>query len=234
MQGYFAKWGEEGIFDLKFEFEQLLMLISSRCLLGKEVRENMFDEVHTLFHEIESSMTLMSFLFPYLPTPVNRQRDRARIRLTQILSDVVESRKSYGRVEEDTLQKLIDSEYEDGNPTTVAEVVGLIMSLIFAGKRTSSLASTWTASCLLSHPVFLRAAIEEQQRVTKKYKGGLDYNAFLEMDTLHCCIKEALRMHPPAAMLVRRTHKPFKVQTKQGKQYEIPQDHRGNSYNSQQ
>ncbi|XP_048574335.1 obtusifoliol 14-alpha demethylase-like [Triticum urartu] len=225
VEGYFAKWGEEGIVDLKLEFEQLLMLISSRCLLGKEVRENMFDEVHALFHEIESSMTLISFLFPYLPTPVNRRRDRARIRLTQILSDVVESRKSSGRVEQDTLQKLIDSEYKDGNPTTVAEVVGLIMSLIFAGKRTSSLASTWTASCLLSHPVFLRAAIEEQQRVTKKYKGGLDYNAFSEMDTLHSCIKEALRMHPPAAMLVRRTHKPFTVEKKQGKQYEIPQDH---------
>ncbi|XP_048527481.1 obtusifoliol 14-alpha demethylase-like isoform X3 [Triticum urartu] len=225
--GYFAKWGDEGIVDLKLEFEKLLMLISSRCLLGKEVRENMFDEVYTLFHEIEDNgVTLISFLFPYLPSPANRQRDRARIRLTQILSDVVNSRKNSGRVEEDTLQKLIDSKYKDGRPTTVEEVVGLIIGLLFAGKHTSSHTSTWTAACLLSHPTFLRAAIEEQQQISSKYKDmGLDYNAFIEMDTLHSCIKEALRKHPPTPMLVRRAHKSFMVKTKEGKEYDIPQDH---------
>ncbi|XP_020173659.1 obtusifoliol 14-alpha demethylase-like [Aegilops tauschii subsp. strangulata] len=227
VEGYFAKWGEEGIVDIKLEFEKLLMLISSRCLLGKEVRENMFDEVFRLFHEIEDNgVTLISFLFPYLPTSANRQRDRARIRLTQILSDVVECRKSSGTVEEDTLQKLIDSKYKDGRPTTVAEVVGLIIGLLFAGKHTSSHTSTWTAACLLSHPTFLRAAIEEQQQINNKYKDkGLDYNAFIEMDTLHCCIKEALRKHPPTPMLVRMAHRRFTVKTIEGKQYDIPQDH---------
>ncbi|KAF7069901.1 hypothetical protein CFC21_075474 [Triticum aestivum] len=227
VEGYFAKWGEEGIVDLKLEFEKLLMLISSRCLLGKEVRENMFDEVYTLFHEIEDNgVTLISFLFPYLPTPANRKRDKARIRLTQILSDVVDSRKNSGRVEDDTLQKLIDSKYKDGRPTTVEEVVGLIIGLLFAGKHTSSHTSTWTAACLLSHPTFLRAAIEEQQQISSKYKDmGLDYNAFIEMDTLHSCIKEALRKHPPTPMLVRRAHKQFMVKTKEGKEYDIPQDH---------
>lgn len=225
VEDFFAKWGEEGVVDLKLEFEQLLMLISGRCLLGKEVRENMFDEVYTLFREIEKGVTLISFLFPYLPTLANRQRDRARIRLTEILSNVVESRKSSGRVEEDTLQKLIDSKYKDGRPTTVEEVVGLIIGLLFAGKHTSSHTSTWTGACLLSHPAFLRAAIEEQQEVAKKYKDGLEYNAFLEMDTLHNCIKEALRKNPATPLLVRRAHKSFTVQTKQGQQYDIPQDH---------
>ncbi|CAM0870164.1 unnamed protein product [Alopecurus aequalis] len=224
VEGFFAKWEKEGIVDLKHEFEHLLMLISSRCLLGREVRENMFDEVYTLFREIGNGVNLIAFLYPYLPTPANRQRDRARIRLTEMLSEVVESRKRSGRVEEDTLQKLIDSKYKDGRSTTVAEVVGLIIGLLFAGEHTSSITSTWTGACLLSHPTFLRAAIEEQQQIANKYKGGLDYNAFLEMGTLHCCIKEALRMHPPAQMLVRKAHKNFTVQTKEGKQYEILQD----------
>ncbi|XP_037431921.1 obtusifoliol 14-alpha demethylase-like [Triticum dicoccoides] len=225
VEDFFAKWGEEGVVDLKLEFEQLLMLISGRCLLGKEVRENMFDEVYTLFREIEKGVTLISFLFPYLPTPANRQRDRARIRLTEILSNVVESRKSSGRVEEDTLQKLIDSKYKDGRPTTVEEVAGLIIGLLFAGKHTSSHTSTWTGACLLSHPAFLRAAIEEQHQVAKKYKDGPEYNAFLEMDTLHNCIKEALRKNPATPLLVRRVHKRFTVQTKEGQQYDIPQDY---------
>lgn len=38
VEGYFAKWGQDGIIDLKHEFSMLFMLISSRCLLGKDVR----------------------------------------------------------------------------------------------------------------------------------------------------------------------------------------------------
>ncbi|KAM0892340.1 hypothetical protein ACQ4PT_025836 [Festuca glaucescens] len=225
VEGHFGKWGEEGIVDLKLEFERVLMLIASRCFLGKEVRENMFDEITTLFTELGNGMSLGSILFPYLPTPANRRRDRARIRLTEILSEVVESRKRSGRVEEDTLQGLIDSKYKDGHSTSVQEVVGLIISLLFAGKYTSSVASTWTGACLLSHPTFLAAAIEEQEQIAKKYKDGLDYGAVMEMETLHNCIKETLRMHPPALALVRKPHMHFTVQTREGKQYEIEPDH---------
>ena len=99
------------------------------------------------------------------------------------------------------------------------------MSFIFAVKCTRSLSSNWTASCIISHPVFLRAAIEEQHQVAKKYKDGPEYNAFLEMDTLHNCIKEALRNNPATPLLVRRVHKRFTVQTKEGQQYDIPQDY---------
>uniref|UniRef100_A0ACD5UX52 Uncharacterized protein n=1 Tax=Avena sativa TaxID=4498 RepID=A0ACD5UX52_AVESA len=226
VESYFSKWGKEGIVDLKVELERLLMLITSRCLLGKEVREDMFDEVNTLFGELGNGLNMISFLYPYLPTPACRRRDRARIRLTEILSNVVVSRKRSGRVEEDTLQRLMDSRYKDGRSTTVEEVVALIIALVFGGKHTSSHTSTWTGARLLSHPTVLKAAIEEQERITQKYKDNeLDYNSFLEMVTLHCCIKEALRMHPPAPALVRKVHKSFTVQTREGKHYEIPQEH---------
>jgi sterol 14-demethylase len=120
---------------------------------------------------------------------------------------------------------LIDSKYKDGRSTSVQEVVGLIISLLFAGKYTSSVASTWTGACLLSHPTFLAAAIEEQEQIAKKYKDGLDYSAVMEMETLHNCIKETLRMHPPALALARKAHTHFTVQTREGKQYEIEPDH---------
>ncbi|KAM0822439.1 hypothetical protein ACQ4PT_071489 [Festuca glaucescens] len=103
VENYFAKWGEQGVVDLKYEFEELLMLISSRCLVGKEVREKMFGQFCTLFHEIEEGVNFASFMFPYIPITVNRRRDRARIRLTGILSEVVRSRKIFNRVEDDVL-----------------------------------------------------------------------------------------------------------------------------------
>ena len=143
------------------------MLISSRCLLGKEVREKMFGEVSMLFRELYSgTMHLTSVLFPYAPSPANRRRDRARSKLSKLLIDIVRSRKAApNQVERDVLQILIDSKYKDGRSTTEAEVTGLIIMLLFGGNHTSSVTSTWTGACLLSHESSLAAAVEEQQKV---------------------------------------------------------------------
>ncbi|XP_047052356.1 obtusifoliol 14-alpha demethylase-like [Lolium rigidum] len=225
VEEYFAKWGQEGVVDIKQELDQLVMFIASRCLLGKEVREKMFDEFFTLFHQIEEGVNLISFLFPYIPIPTNRRRNNARLKMLKVLSEIVRSRKSSNRSEDDTLQRLIDSKYRDGRSTTEAEVTGTIIGLIFAGKHTSSHTSTWTGACLLSDAKFLTAAIEEQRRIISKYGECIDYNALSEMVTLHSCIKETLRLHPPAPMLVRKAHKNFSVRTKEGREYVIPKGH---------
>lgn len=91
------------------------MLISARCLLGKEVWERMFSEVFSTFNEVtDNSLHLLSLLFPYAPLPTNRRRDMARARLSKMFSEIVRLRKSSNRVEEDVLQNLIDSKYKDG------------------------------------------------------------------------------------------------------------------------
>lgn len=182
----------------------------------------MFGEVCTLFRGIDSGMDLISVFFPYIPIPANRRRDKARVKLTEIFSEIVRSRKISNRVEEDVLQSLIDSKYKDGRPTAEAEVTGLIIALLFAGKHTSSHTSTWTGACLLSHAECLTAAIEEQKQIIRKHGDRMGYNVLLEMDTLHSCIKEALRMHPPSQMLVRKAHKHFTVRTKEGNEYDVP------------
>ncbi|CAL4893601.1 unnamed protein product [Urochloa decumbens] len=225
VEDYFAKWGQDGVIDLKHELGLLLMLISSRCLLGKEVRDKMFDEIHTLFHELDNGMHISSVLFPYAPTPVNRRRDRAHSKLSQIFAEIVRSRRSSNQVEKDVLQNLIDSKYKDGRSTTEREVIGMIMLLLFGGKHNSTVAGTWTGAHLLNCARSLTAVVEEQKQLVRKYGNHVDYNVLLEMDTLHYSIKEALRMHPPAAIFFRKVHKKFTVQTKEGHEYEIPRGH---------
>lgn len=225
-QGYFAKWGQQGTVDLRHELQHLLTLISGRCLVGKEVREGMFDEFFTLFHDmIDNGTHLVTVLFPYAPTPMTHRRDRARAKLSEILTDIVRSRKRSNQVERDVLQNLIDSKYKDGRATTESEITGMIIALLLAGKHTSSVTSTWTGACLLSHQSLLAAAIMEQKKIIRKYGDVIDYKTLMEMDTLHCCIKEALRMHPPAPALFRKVHKDFIVQTKEGDRYKIPRGH---------
>lgn len=44
-QAYFSKWGDSGVVDLKEEFGKLIALTAARTLLGREIREQLFDEV---------------------------------------------------------------------------------------------------------------------------------------------------------------------------------------------
>uniref|UniRef100_A0A0D9VFF7 Obtusifoliol 14-alpha demethylase n=1 Tax=Leersia perrieri TaxID=77586 RepID=A0A0D9VFF7_9ORYZ len=221
---YFGKWAESGVVDLKEEVDHLLMLIASRCLLGKEVRENMYDEVASLFHDLMGGLHLISMFFPYLPTPGHRRRDRARDRLDEIFSRIVKARKVSGRVEDDMLQDLIDSRYgSDGRATTDTEITGLLVALLFAGHHTSSTVTVWTALRLITQPDHLRAVMAEQERLILMDGGvNVDYGLLLQMDVLHRCIKEALRLHPVTQMVLRRARKGFTVRGKEGGEYSVP------------
>ncbi|XP_028787926.1 sterol 14-demethylase-like [Neltuma alba] len=224
-EDYFSKWGPSGEVDLKYELEHLIILTASRCLLGREVRDKLFDDVSALFHDLDNGMQPISVLFPYLPIPAHKRRDRARKRLAEIFTSIIASRKSKGVSENDMLQCFIDSKYKDGRPTTEAEVTGLLIAALFAGQHTSSITSTWTGAYLLCQKQYLSAVLEEQKEIMGKYGDRVDHDILAEMDVLYRCIKEALRLHPPLIMLMRSSHSDFSVKTREGKEYDIPKGH---------
>ncbi|KAG7029139.1 Sterol 14-demethylase, partial [Cucurbita argyrosperma subsp. argyrosperma] len=224
-EDYFSKWGDSGEVDLKYELEHLIILTASRCLLGREVRDKLFADVSALFHDLDNGMLPISVMFPYLPIPAHRRRDRARSKLADIFAKIIASRKCNGSSENDMLQCFIDSKYKDGRPTTDTEVTGLLIAALFAGQHTSSITSTWTGAYLLRHKEYMSAVIEEQQKLMEKHGDKTDHDVLSEMDNLHRCIKEALRLHPPLIMLMRSSHTDFSVTTKEGKAYDIPKGH---------
>jgi sterol 14alpha-demethylase len=242
VEEYFARWGQSGTVDLKQQVEDVLLLIASRCLLGKEVRDHMHDEVSSLLRELIGGLHLVSLFFPYLPTPAHRRRDRARARLEEIFSGIARLRRSScssgrgagddgGGRDHDMLQGLLDSRYRDGRSTTEAEVTGLLVALLFAGHHTSATVTTWTAARLLRHTEWLHAATEEQrrrlllllQRNDQNDAAAIDYDVLLRMDVLHRSVKEALRLHPVTPMILRRARRPFTVRTQDGAEYEVPE-----------
>lgn len=225
MQDYFSKWGESGEVDLKHELEQLIILTASRCLLGVEVRNQLFDDVSALFHDLDSGMLPISVIFPYLPIPAHRRRDQARKKLAEIFGRIINSRKEAGKSENDMLQSFMDSKYKNGRPTTDTEVTGLLIAALFAGQHTSSITSTWTGAYLLANKKYLSAVADEQKTVMRKHGNNVDHDILSEMEALHRCIKEALRLHPPLIMLLRSSHSDFSVTTREGKEYDIPKGH---------
>ncbi|KAI3409721.1 uncharacterized protein J3R85_018970 [Psidium guajava] len=224
-EDYFSKWGDSGEVDLKYELEHLTILTASRCLLGREVREKLFDDVSVLFHDLDNGMLPISVIFPYLPIPAHRRRDQARKKLSEIFASIISSRKCAGKSEEDMLQCFIDSKYKNGRPTTESEVTGLLIAALFAGQHTSSITSIWTGAYLLTNKQYLSAVFDEQKHLMEKHGNNVDHDVLSEMDVLYRSIKEALRLHPPLIMLLRSSHSDFSVKTRDGKEYDIPKGH---------
>lgn len=223
---FFDKWGDEGEVDLKSELEHLIILTASRCLLGREVRDQLFQNVSDLFHDLDNGMLPISVLFPYLPIPAHKQRDKARKQLADIFTKIIQNRRASGKRETDMLQAFIDSKYRaTGRSLTDHEITGLLIAALFAGQHTSSITSTWTGAYLLRHKQFLGPVLDEQQEVMKRHGDTLDYEVLGEMDVLHRSIKEALRLHPPLILLLRYTHKDFTVKTREGSEYTVPKGH---------
>ncbi|KAL6969188.1 hypothetical protein U1Q18_028911 [Sarracenia purpurea var. burkii] len=222
---YFSKWGDTGEVDLKYELEHLIILTASRCLLGQEVRNKLFDDVSALFHDLDNGMLPISVIFPYLPIPAHRRRDQARQKLAEIFANIIAARKRTGKSENDMLQSFIDSKYKDGRQTSESEVTGLLIAALFAGQHTSSITSTWTGAYLLSNNKYLSAVLDEQKKLMKKHGDNVDHDILSEMEMLYRCIKEALRLHPPLIMLLRSSHTDFSVKTREGKEYDIPKGH---------
>uniref|UniRef100_A0A0D3GSI9 Uncharacterized protein n=1 Tax=Oryza barthii TaxID=65489 RepID=A0A0D3GSI9_9ORYZ len=74
----------------------VVTLIATRCLFG-EVRSKMLGEVPTLLRELNDSMRLITIVFPYLPIPAHRRRDRACQRLGEIITEPEPTRAASNR-----------------------------------------------------------------------------------------------------------------------------------------
>lgn len=240
-EAFFAKWGDSGEVDLKEEFSRLIALTAARTLLGREVREQLFDQVADLLHDLDDGMRPLSVFFPYLPTPYHRKRDAARRELGRIFAKVIQARRAPGAPkEEDVLQQFCDARYsphvEGGRRLTEDEITGLLIAVLFAGQHTSSITSSWTGYFMVdsrrhssssgkdaeSGRDAYAAAVAEQRAILARHGDALSLEVLGEMEVLHRNVTEALRIHPPLLLVMRYAKKPFSVTTSQGATFEVP------------
>jgi len=195
-------WGEEGEIEASAFFGMLTNFTSSSCLLGKEFRNEMSEEFAKVYYDLERGIVAWGYIHPYLPIPAFRRRDRARARLGDMVSDIVQKRKESGYRGEDFLQTLMDAEYNDGSKLSDHEITGMLVAAMFAGHHTSSVTTAWTLIELLRHPSFLR---EVRDEIRARYAEGEDYSflSLRDLGATEAAVKEALRIHPPLFILLR-------------------------------
>ncbi|MED6137400.1 hypothetical protein PIB30_064711 [Stylosanthes scabra] len=100
---------------------------------------------------------------------------------------------------------------------TQDDIKAILADMFIGGSDTTSTVVEWTFAELLKNPNTMKKAQEEVRRVVGS-KSKVDENDVNQMNYLHCVIKETLRLHPPAPLLLpRETTSNVKV-----KGYDIP------------
>lgn len=209
VEGYFENWKDEGEVDLLSATQAVTTYVASRCLLGWEFRSRVTEEFLHLYHDLEKGLTPLSFFFPHLPLPAFRRRDRARVRIGEMVSQVIAGRKATGGRRDDFLQILVESRYASGVALKDDEIAGLLLTFLFAGHHTSAVLAAWTGILLLQHPRYLQPVLKEQQDI---YGDGQEvtFESLGRSVLLERAIKEAERLYPPLFVLMRKVLRDFR------------------------
>lgn len=203
-------WGESGEIDLLEFTKELTIYTSSHCLLGAEFRHELNTEFVQIYHDLEQGLKPIAYVFPYLPLPVFRRRDKARKRLQNLVAQIMEKRAGQEESSTNVFQTLIDASYEDGSKLTAHEITGMLIAAVFAGHHTSSGTTAWVLIELLRHPEHLQTVSAELQALFDEH-GKFSFESLRQMPKLENVIKEVLRLHPPLIILLRKVMQDFKV-----------------------
>jgi len=195
---------DSGELDLLDFFSELTIYTSSACLIGKEFREELTPEYFRVFYDLEKGTDAIAYVNPNLPLAPFRRRDRARRRLVELLTAVFERRAKQPSEKRELFDVLLSLKLPDGSPRfSVDQVTGMFISMMFAGHHTTSGTAAWTLIELLRNPEFGAGVVAELDSL---YADGSDvsYQALREIPELEGAIKEALRLHPPLILLMRK------------------------------
>ncbi|KAF8071865.1 lanosterol 14-alpha-demethylase [Lyophyllum atratum] len=199
---------EWGTFDVQKVLQEITILTASRTLQGKEVRENLNKSFSGLYNDLDGGFTPLNFMFPNLPLPSYRRRDKAQAKMSQFYVDIVKKRRADGNHNEpDMIEALMQQTYRNGKLLKDHEIAHIMIALLMAGQHTSSSSGSWTLLHIAANPDIAEALYQEQVKHFGGPNGKLRSMTFEELRTLplmDAVIRETLRMHPPIHSIMRK------------------------------
>ena len=211
VENLIRNWGDAGEIDLLEFTKELTIYTSSHCLLGPEFRHELDKEFAEIYHDLEQGIKPIAYVFPNLPIPVFRRRDKARARLQGLVTEIMARRAQERSDSPNVFQTLIDASYEDGSKLTAHEITGMLIATIFAGHHTSSGTTAWVLIELLRHPEWMSAVTGELDTLFGE-KGDVTFESLRQIPKLESVLKEVLRLHPPLIILMRKVLQDFQVE----------------------
>ncbi len=209
VRGMLDGLGDEGEIDLLDFFAELTLYTSSACLIGKQFRSELSPDYFKIFYDLEKGTDAIAYVNPHLPLPVFWTRDRARRKLVAKLEALFERRKHVEGDQRELFDILLSLRDAEGQPRyTIDQVTGMFISLMFAGHHTTSGTAAWSLIEFLRHPEYHARVVDEIDGLHAS-GGDITYQALRDIPVLEAGLKEALRLHPPLIILMRKVMHDF-------------------------
>ncbi|XP_027362488.1 cytochrome P450 71D11-like [Abrus precatorius] len=194
--------------------------IISRVVFGKKSKDH--EKIISLLKQ--GAMLAGGFgigdLFPsakwlQLVTGLRAKLERLNRQIDLILENIIiehkeaksKSKERQGKVERDLVDALL--KFQDGNDNkqdiclTDDHIKGIIMDIFAAGGETSAVIVDWAMVELVKDPRVMKK-VQDEVREMFNMKGRVDATCINELKYLQLVIKETLRLHPPAPLLIPR------------------------------
>nr|XP_017248492.1 PREDICTED: cytochrome P450 71D10-like isoform X2 [Daucus carota subsp. sativus] len=198
--------------NLGKEFFTLTIGITARAGFGKRVGEEkvfavLIQELVDLSSGFSVADMYPSVKFLHLISRVRPRLEKVYKGMDKVFGDIIsEHRKRSVAADEEDLADVLLRVQKDGLlecPLTDDNIKAVILDIITAGSETSTATMIWAMSELIKNPKVMERA---QAEVSEVFKGRetVDETGLDELNYLKLVIKETLRLHPPAPMLIPR------------------------------
>ncbi|PAV21443.1 lanosterol 14-alpha-demethylase [Pyrrhoderma noxium] len=189
---------------------EITILTASRTLQGREVRASLDKTFAQRYSDLDGGFTPLNFLFPNLPLPSYKRRDRAQKAMSEFYVDLIRKRKESGvnEDENDVIAALMDQKYKNGEKLAEHQIAHIMIALLMAGQHTSASTGTWALLRIAENPEIGQALYKEQ---VENFGTGIEgqfrtmtYDEMRDLPILDAVIRETLRMHPPIHSIIRK------------------------------
>ena len=192
--------------DLHGELMRLTLRVVAKLLFDADVTRDA-GTVGAALGELMTYFTRQSSFFLRLaPRAVRRFArrgfDRAVDRLDRVIGEIIERRRGDQLEHRDLLGMWMAARDDDGSAMSDRQLRDEVMTAFLAGHETTALALSWTFGLLARHPEIEAEVVAEVDRV------GPDAS---RLPTLAAVLKEAMRLYPPAWILVRQAQQPIEL-----------------------
>ncbi|MAT40834.1 MAG: hypothetical protein CL609_00730 [Anaerolineaceae bacterium] len=214
VQNWLDSLGESGEVDISAAMLKLTQFVAGRAFIGPHFEQELGEVFWQQYDAISNALDPV--LPPNLPLPKFRRRDRARIKIREVFSQLVQKRRENPSEYEDLITILLNYPMKDGEFLSDEMIMNLFMGLLFAGHETTAGQAAWTITLLLQHPEYLKLV---QQEINEKLPFGseIDGRKIAEFNHIAWAIDETTRLRPSADVQLRTVEEPIRLG-----EYEIP------------
>ena len=206
-----ALWADGATIDVAHEMRRLTLWIVGKTLFDADVLAQADDvgaALTTVMRDSNARRHALVQVPATWPTPRNRRLRAARARLDATVYRIIAARRQSGEDRGDLLSVLLRTQdQDDGGFMTDQQVRDEAMTLFLAGHETTANALSWTLYLLAQHPEVYAHVRAEVDLVLQGRTPTVADLAHLPY-TLQV-LKEALRLYPPAYILLRYVAEPL-------------------------